>query len=92
MWKKREIGDRRRYDVNLKDAALQLCTCTWIEIMTGVGVTMYLLHLGNYNLAAIAAGLFAPLIGFHFVIDRLGSDGQSGRKLIRIRRLTSAPR
>jgi membrane glycosyltransferase len=37
--------------------------------MTGVGVTLYLvLALHNYVLAALAAGLFAPLIGFHFVI------------------------
>jgi hypothetical protein len=37
--------------------------------MTGAGVTLYLvLAMHNYVLAALAAGLFAPLIGFHFVI------------------------
>jgi hypothetical protein len=37
--------------------------------MTGAGVTLYLiLALHNYFLAALCAGLFAPLIGFHFVI------------------------
>jgi hypothetical protein len=37
--------------------------------MTGAGVTLYLVvAMHNYVLAALAAGLFAPLIGFHFVI------------------------
>jgi len=37
--------------------------------MTGAGVTLYLVvAMHNYILAALAAGLFAPLIGFHFVI------------------------
>jgi uncharacterized iron-regulated membrane protein len=37
--------------------------------MTGVGVTLYLvLAMHNYVLAALVAGLFAPLIGFHLVI------------------------
>jgi hypothetical protein len=52
----------------LKEIGLQLCTCTWIEIMTGVGITLYLVvAMHNYVLAALSAGLFAPLIGFHFV-------------------------
>ena len=54
--------------LKLKEIGLQLCTCTWIEIMTGVGITLYLVvAMHNYVLAALAAGLFAPLIGFHFV-------------------------
>ena len=37
--------------------------------MTGVGITLYLVvAMHNYVLAALSAGLFAPLIGFHFVI------------------------
>jgi hypothetical protein len=37
--------------------------------MTGAGVTLYLVvAMHNYVLAALAAGLFTPLIGFHFVI------------------------
>lgn len=53
----------------MKKIGIQLCTCTWIEIMTGVGVTLYLvLVMHNYVLAALAAGLFAPLIGFHFIV------------------------
>jgi hypothetical protein len=74
--------------MNLKHVALQLCTCTWIEIMTGVGITLYLLYLQNYSLAALTVVLFAPLIGFHFAIDKLSGDktywGQGGR-LIKIR-------
>jgi len=36
--------------------------------MTGVGITLYLVvAMHNYVLAALSAGLFAPLIGFHFV-------------------------
>ena len=55
--------------MKLKEIGLQLCTCTWIEIMTGAGLTLYiLLAMHNYVLAALTAGLFAPLIGFHFVV------------------------
>jgi hypothetical protein len=63
--------------LKLKEVGLQLCTCTWIEIMTGVGVTLYLvLAMHNYVLAALAAGLFAPLIGFHFIINLISKrDG-----------------
>jgi len=58
----------------LKHIALQLCTCTWIEILTGVGVTAYLLFgLQDARLALITAGLFAPLIGFHFAVTRISS-------------------
>jgi hypothetical protein len=63
--------------LKLKEIALQLCTCTWIEIMTGAGVTLYLvLAMHNYVLAALAAGLFAPLIGFHFIVTLISKrDG-----------------
>jgi len=58
----------------LKEAAIQLCTCTWIEIMTGVGVTAYLIFvLNDIRLAAITAGLFAPLIAFHFAVSKMPS-------------------
>jgi hypothetical protein len=37
--------------------------------MTGAGVTLYIVFaMHNYVLAALAAGLFVPLIGFHFII------------------------
>ncbi len=44
--------------------------------MTGAGVTLYLiLVMHNYVLAALAAGLFAPLIMFHLVITVLSRKG-----------------
>ena len=63
--------------MKLKEIGLQLCTCTWIEIMTGTGVTLYLvLAMHNYVLAALAAGLFAPLIVFHFIVTLISKrDG-----------------
>ena len=56
---------------DLKYIALQLCTCTWIEIMTGAGITLYLTYLQSYMLAGLTLAVFAPLIGFHFVMTRL---------------------
>jgi hypothetical protein len=54
--------------------------------MTCVGITLYLIYLGSYNLAAITVGVFSPLIGFHFAIEKLGSNKiglQSRSKLTR---------
>jgi hypothetical protein len=42
--------------------------------MTCVGLAMYLLYMQNYYLTALTVVLFAPLIGFHFAIDRLSGD------------------
>ena len=61
-------------NIGLKYIALQLCTCAWIEVMTGVGITLYLLSLNSYMLAAITAAVFAPLIGFHFVMVRISKS------------------
>lgn len=74
--------------MNLRHVAIQLCTCTWIEIMTGAGITFYLLYLQSYHLSALTVVVFAPLIGFHFIIDRLSSSKlePSGR-LIRIKKM-----
>lgn len=79
--------------VNLKHVAMQLCTCTWIEIMTGAGITLYLLSVQSYTLAAVTVAVFGPLIGFHFAIDRLkpGKDDSGGwRKENRIVKIRSA--
>ena len=50
--------------------------------MTGIGITLYLTYLQNYNLAALTVALFAPLIGFHFAIDKMSKNnsdrGRSG--------------
>ena len=55
--------------------------------MTGAGVALYLvLAMHNYVLAALTAGLFAPLIGFHFVITLI-SKRDSLVRIEGIRRL-----
>lgn len=62
--------------LRLKEIGLQLCTCTWIEIMTGAGVVLYLiLAMNDYILAGLVAGLFSPLIVFHFVITLTSRRG-----------------
>lgn len=73
--------------MNLQHVLLQLCTCTWIEIMTCVGLVLYLLYMQSYYLTALTLVLFAPLIGFHFAIERLSGYkadwGQHRRVYIR---------
>jgi len=70
--------------MRLKEIGLQLCTCTWIEIMTGAGVVLYLLlGMNNYILAGLAAGVFSPLIVFHFVITWISQRN----RLVRIERM-----
>ncbi|HSF28297.1 MAG TPA: hypothetical protein VLA53_04670 [Nitrosopumilaceae archaeon] len=54
----------------MKEKLLLLCTCTYIEIMTAVGVTGYLLFLNKPMLAIISAAVFLPLILFHFIMDK----------------------
>ena len=70
------ISEHNKYTMNkdLKYIALQLCTCTWIEIMTGAGITLYLTYLHSYMLAVLTLAVFAPLIGFHFVMARLSKS------------------
>jgi hypothetical protein len=62
----------------LKKIALELCTCTWIEILTGAGITLYLYFaLSDPGLALLTIGLFAPLIAFHFAVSALSSRGKN---------------
>ena len=42
--------------------------------MTGAGITLYLLYLHNYMLAAINLAVFAPLITFHFVMTAISKS------------------
>jgi hypothetical protein len=73
----------------LKKIALELCTCTWIEIMTGVGITLYLIFgLHNMMLAVLTMGLFAPLVAFHFTISRNPGLRRKKDNIIRIKRLS----
>jgi len=65
--------------MNVKEIALQLCTCTWLEIMTCVGVTLYLLYNSEYYLALITIVVFSPLIGFHFVVSKTSNDEYCAR-------------
>ena len=53
----------------MKENLLKLCTCTAIEIMTAIGVTGYLLYLGEPILALISSIVFAKLVVFHFIMD-----------------------
>jgi hypothetical protein len=57
--------------MNLKHIALQLCTYTWTEIMSGARITFYTLHLGNLALTATTVMVLAPLIGFHFAVSKV---------------------
>ncbi len=64
----------------MKEKLLQLCTCTAIEVMTAIGVTTYLLYLGQPILALISTVVFAKLIGFHFIMayfDKKNSKSQA---------------
>ena len=74
--------------VHLRNIGMQLCTCTWIEIMTGSGIVLYMLYLGNYLLAGVTAAAFAPLIIFHFAMTKLPKsnvDWKSRNRMIKIR-------
>jgi hypothetical protein len=84
-----EHNKEQQKDVNmqmnrpsLKKIALELCTCTWIEILTGAGITLYLFFgLHDPRLAVLTIGLFAPLIAFHFAVNSLA---QRQKNIIRI--------
>lgn len=53
----------------MKNKLLFLCTCTGIEIATAIGVTGYLIILGEPILALISGVVFAKLVVFHFIMD-----------------------
>lgn len=65
--------------MNVKEIALQLCTCTWLEIMTCIGVTLYLLYNSEYYLALITIVVFSPLIGFHYAVSKTSNDEYCAR-------------
>lgn len=60
--------------MNVKEIALQLCTCTWLELMTCIGVTLYLVYNSEYYLALITIVVFSPLIAFHFAVSKTSND------------------
>ena len=53
----------------MKEKFLNCFTCTAIEVMTAIGVTLYLLYLNEPILALISTVVFAKLIVFHFIMD-----------------------
>ena len=55
--------------ISMKEKLLNCFTCTAIEIMTAIGVTLYLLYLNEPILALISTVVFAKLIVFHFIMD-----------------------
>ena len=65
------------HNYSMKDKLLQLCTCTAIEVMTAIGVTTYLLYLGQLTLALISTAVFAKLIGFHFIMAYFDKNSKS---------------
>jgi hypothetical protein len=74
----------------LKKIALDLCTCTWIEVLTGAGITLYLFFgLNDPRLAVLTIGLFAPLIAFHFALSSLSTRR---KKIIRIKPISKNQR
>jgi hypothetical protein len=83
-----KIAGIRNTTANLKHIALQLCTCTWIEIMTDAGIILYMLYLGNYALAAITVAVFAPLIDFHFADSKMQHSNVdwNPRRTVKLRR------
>lgn len=54
----------------MKEKLLLLCTCTYLEIMTAIGVTGYLLFQNKPSLAIVSTVVFLPLIVFHFMMGR----------------------
>ena len=46
----------------------------YLDRETGVGLTLYLIYLNGYVLAAITASVFAPIIGFHFIMTRISDS------------------
>jgi hypothetical protein len=42
--------------------------------MTGAGISLYLLYLQSYMLAAVTLAVFAPLITFHFVMTTISKS------------------
>ena len=53
----------------MKEKLCWLCTCTGIELMTAIGVTLYLVYIAEITLAIISLVIFSKIIVFHFVFD-----------------------
>lgn len=52
-----------------RDKLLWFCTCTALELMTAIGVTAYLLYLGQSIIALISGLVFSKVIILHVIIE-----------------------
>ena len=59
----------------MRDKLALLVTCTYLEIATAIGVTGYLLYLGEPVLALISGVVFSKVIIFHAILDHY--DGRA---------------
>ena len=73
----------------MKENLLKLLTCTAIEVMTAIGVTGYLIYLGQPILALISTIVFAKLIVFHFIMDFYDKKTMKQLDLQKIKRAES---
>ena len=72
----------------MKEKLLCLCTCTALELMTAIGVTLYLVSLGENILALISTVVFAKLIIFHFIMDYQDKKNIKSIQLVKKHRLS----
>ena len=56
-----------------------------IWMLLAFGITLYLLYMHQYTLAAVTVAAFGPLIGFHFAIDRIKPGSRQESRVVRIR-------
>jgi phosphate/sulfate permease len=97
MSKERGATTKRCYSMKierrllpLKKIALELCTCTWIETLSGAGIALYLFFgLHDPRLAVLTVCVFAPLIGFHFAISTLSARREN---IIKIKPIEKEPK
>ena len=64
----------------MKEKLPLLLTCTSLELLTAVGVSVYLFYLGQITLAVISGIVFSKVIVFHFIIDYI--DKKNMKKLV----------
>ena len=60
----------------MKEKFPWIFTCTALEIITAIGITSYLLYLGDFFLGVISTLVFAKLIVFHFVMEYFDKKSQ----------------
>ena len=71
----------------MKEKFLVLLTCTSLEFLTAIGVSAYLLYLGQTTLAIIAGIVFSKVIVFHLIIDYIDKKKHKQNSLNSIHKL-----